>query len=93
MPEERNIIKSVLHQYIPNARFYIFGSRAKDSAQRYSDLDVIIASDEPIALHTLALLADAFSESDLPFMVDLIDWQRISNEFQEHVQREWVVLD
>jgi hypothetical protein len=42
--------------------------------------------DEPVALSTLALLKDAFSESDLSFRVDVIQWCRTSPEFRKIIE-------
>ena len=49
--EERhlNYIKETLKKYIPNpeAKFYIFGSRANGKYREYSDIDIDIAVDCP----------------------------------------------
>ena len=37
-------------------------------------------------------LRDAFSESDLPFKVDIVDWALTSTEFKEIIKRGYEVL-
>ena len=34
----------------------------------------------------------AISESDLPTLVDVMDWARIPQAFREEIEREYVVL-
>ena len=91
---EQQIIAGVLSRYIDaDCEVFVFGSRAKLTNHRHSDLDMVVRSDAPIDLSKLALISDAFSESDLPFRVDFIDWNRISEEFRSHMQGHWVPWD
>ncbi|MHC4165884.1 MAG: nucleotidyltransferase family protein [Planctomycetota bacterium] len=85
-PEQENTIRAILDEYIPDRRVMVFGSRTSSVAKRYSDLDLVIMGDEPVALSTLALLKDAFSESDLSFRVDVIQWCRTSPEFRKIIE-------
>ncbi|WP_299199302.1 nucleotidyltransferase domain-containing protein [uncultured Amphritea sp.] len=69
---------------------YAFGSRTKQTARKYSDLDLLIKTADPIDYGSLSLLEEAFSESDLPFKTDLVDWNRVSEEFQDHIKPQLV---
>jgi hypothetical protein len=35
---------------------------------------------------------DAFSESNLPILVDILDWARIPDSFREEIERVGVVV-
>lgn len=37
-------------------------------------------------------LEEKFAESNLTFKVDLVDWNRITPEFQEKIKQEWKAL-
>ncbi|WP_250657413.1 nucleotidyltransferase family protein [Alkalimarinus coralli] len=88
---ERQVVSDIINTYISgDYRVFVFGSRAKLTNHAHSDLDIVIQSAEPIDLSTLALVSDAFSESDLPFRVDFVDWNRIGKEFRSHIQQHWV---
>jgi predicted nucleotidyltransferase len=89
---EHHFIKQTLIKMLPNAKFYVFGSRAKGTARQYSDLDILVITEEAIPLSTLSALGEAFSESNLPFKVDIVDWHRITPEFRENINREQVEL-
>lgn len=39
-----------------------------------------------------AVLRDAFSESNLPILVDIQDWSRIPDSFREEIERSGVVV-
>lgn len=70
---------------VPNAKVYAFGSRVKGNPRPHSDFDVAIDNQTPIPLNTLSKLEEVFAESDLPFLIDIVDFQRINNEFQQHM--------
>ncbi len=42
----------------------------------------------PLPSRTAALLREAFSESNLPFRVDIIDWAEISESFRKIIQEK-----
>ena len=63
----------------------MFGSRARGTPKPYSDLDLVIMGDTPVALSTLGQLQKAFSDTDLPWRVDVLDWASTSPEFRAHI--------
>ena len=65
-------LKAYLIDTLPHADIYIFGSRAKESASPYSDVDIAIESDI-LDTRELALIRFHIEESNFPFKVDLVD--------------------
>ena len=57
-------------------------SRQRGVPRRYSDLDLAVITDEPLPLDTRAALSKAFSESDLPWKVDVENWASVGESFQ-----------
>lgn len=92
--EQFQIVQDILRQYLPaTTTVWIFGSRATATAKPYSDLDLAIDLDgKPLPLNLYADLAQAFTESDLPYKVDIIDWNSIDNSFQEIIKRSSVIF-
>jgi hypothetical protein len=41
---------------------------------------------------TVALLKEDFSESDLPFKVDIIDWTSISDDLKKIIQKTYQII-
>lgn len=76
------LIKDILSRHIPGKVVWAFGSRVNGRAKPFSDLDLLIKSNDPIDSVTLFNLKDALSESDLPFRVDIVEWNSISEEFK-----------
>jgi len=91
-PDHWEIVRDILKKHVPQYAVWAFGSRAKWHAKPYSDLDLAIITDKPLSLAVSAALADDFSESDLPWKVDVVDWATISASFREIIERDKVVV-
>lgn len=79
--KERQIILSILAKY--PYTFYAFGSRVKGTERPLSDLDLCYK--DPIPDHEIAFLREAFDESDLPYKVDIVSWDRCTPDFQKSI--------
>ncbi len=80
-PEQIQITKDIFAQHAPGKQVCIFGSRVQGTARATSDLDVLILGSEALQPNHRAELKLAFSESNLPFFVDIVEQARISAEF------------
>ncbi|MDO9478850.1 MAG: nucleotidyltransferase domain-containing protein [Pseudohongiella sp.] len=90
--EQWLIVQDILKTHIPEFDVWAFGSRAKRTAKPYSDLDLAIITDQPLPLETSAAMAEDFSESDLPWKVDIVDWATTSESFRQIITRDKVVV-
>ena len=86
------MVTAILAKHVPQANVWVFGSRATGKAKKYSDLDLCIEASEPLGLDLMSALAEDFSESDLPWKVDLVDWHSISEVFRAIIDRDKVLL-
>jgi type I restriction enzyme S subunit len=91
-PDLWMIVRDILRRQVPGFEVWAFGSRVTGKAKRYSDLDLAIITDRALPLGVRAGLEDAFSESDLPWRVDVVDWATTSATFRAIVMRDKVVV-
>lgn len=91
-PEQWEIVRDILQRHVPQFEVWAFGSRAKRTAKPYSDLDLAVITDKPLSMDIGAALADDFSESDLPWKVDVVDWATTSESFRQIIERDKVVV-
>lgn len=91
-PAQWGIVQDILSRHAPGHEVWAFGSRARLTAKPHSDLDLVVISREPLALPELAVLCEAFQESDLPFKVDVVDWASTAEAFRRVIEAERVVL-
>lgn len=91
-PEHWQIVRGILQKHVPDHEVWAFGSRAKWTAKEYSDLDLAVITEQPLPLSVSANLKDDFSESDLPWKVDVVDWAVTSESFQDLIRQMHVVV-
>lgn len=89
---ELETVRRILHEHAPSLEVRAFGSRVSGTARKTSDLDLALMTEQPFDIARMAELRDAFSESDLPFRVDLVDWAGTSDNFRQLINRDYVVL-
>lgn len=91
-PRHWAIIQNILKQHVPGFEVWAFGSRTKGTAKPHSDLDLAVITQQPLSLQMQVALAEAFSESDLPWRVDVLDWSTTQDTFKHLIAEHKLVL-
>ena len=93
VPEQHmETIRRILAEYTGDCEVRIFGSRVNGTARDYSDLDLAIISEGRIKRRVKMLIREAFEESDLPFRVDVIDYNAASDSFRAIIDENCEVI-
>ncbi len=85
-------VERILNRYVPGCEVRAFGSRVTGPAHRYSDLDLAILCKDPLAPGVVEALKDAFSESDLPILVDVTDWYDLPERMRDMIEQNHEVI-
>ena len=91
-PKDREVVIRILDEHVPGCEVRAYGSRVKWRARQHSDLDMAVKDTASVGLFALANLRAAFEESDLPFHVDVMDWEKIPENFRKEILSKSVVL-
>ncbi len=91
-PDHWDIVEGLLRRHVPQREVWAFGSRTQWTAKTYSDLDLAILGNEPLSADHLSALQEDFSESSLPWKVDVVEWSRLSDTFRQIIERDHVVV-
>ena len=81
---DRRTLMALIGQFLPDTRIAAFGSRVKGTARPWSDLDLAVFA-APEQKKNLPLLKEALDESNLPFRVDLLDWDYLPENFRKNI--------
>lgn len=87
-PRHWLIVTTILHKY--PYTFYAFGSRVKGKNRPLSDLDICFMEDIP--WNTRAHIDEDFEESDLPFKVDVVDWNMCDENFRAKISPDLTLI-
>jgi len=84
---DMHTISSILSNYDEVKQVLIFGSRAKGNYHAGSDIDMAIAGNV-VWYKTLRKIKNDFSDSSLPYNVDVINFESLTNEdLKNHILR------
>ena len=87
-------VKTLLRTHVPHAEVWAYGSRVTGSGHEASDLDLVLRNPKNLLEESSVLydLKEAFTESNLPIRVDVMDWARIPASFHREIERAHVVV-
>lgn len=81
-----------IERHIPRSTVWAFGSRVKGSCRPASDLDLAVHCDKETARKDLPRLNEALIESDLPFKVQILDFDRLPETMRATIKKRYVAL-
>jgi predicted nucleotidyltransferase len=91
-PEYLEMIRRILTAHVCDCEVRAFGSRINGTAKDHSDLDLAVVASDKMERRTKMLVKEAFEESDLPFRVDIVDYNAISDEFRAIIDTKYEIL-
>jgi len=57
---QMQIILRILDRYVPDSQVWAFGSRVKGNSKSYSDLDLVVISEDKMSISEFGELIEAF---------------------------------
>ena len=91
-PADLETVRRILREHVPDLEVHAFGSRVAWNARETSDLDLALITAKPLGIDRTAQLRAAFTDSDLPFRVDIVDWATASESFRQRILENHVAL-
>ncbi len=88
------MVQDILRTHLPEAEVWAYGSRVNGDYYEASDLDLVARQPDDLKRRQTQLYEtlDAFSESDLPILVQLVDWAAIPAAFHAEILANYVVI-
>ena len=95
LPETKylNLAKAIILKSVPKDKYavFLFGSRANGKSSRTSDIDVGIYGEKELPIMIKSTIEDELEESTIPYYVDIIDFNDVSEEFKKVALQSIVV--
>ena len=90
---KKQIIR-LFERHAPDVEVWAYGSRVSGDCHSASDLDLVLRNESlnKIPVEKLSEIKTAFTESNIPFLVDLRDWARLPDSFKKEIKSAYVVL-
>ena len=81
-------IVDIISALIPNAKIYLFGSRARGTHSKWSDIDLALDTGKPLTNTNIDEVKSVLAATNIPYKVDVLDFQSVSTEMQTSIRRD-----
>ena len=84
--------KELVFKYINTSLYkvFVYGSRARNTHHRFSDLDIGVIGEKPLAAHVHLELEHKLDESRIPFKVEIVDFSIADENFKKEAMQNVV---
>lgn len=90
-PRYLDILLEIFRNYCPNAEIWAYGSRISGEAHEASDLDLVVKSFNDSSKNIYEL-KELVNNSDIPIIVDILDYNNIPESFQKEIEKNYIVI-
>lgn len=85
-------IISLISALVPDAKIYLYGSRARGTQSEWSDIDLALDVGHPLPLGIVGELVAIFEASSIPYRIDVVDVNgSISKAMRESILKDKVL--
>ncbi|MEK7611679.1 MAG: nucleotidyltransferase domain-containing protein [Patescibacteria group bacterium] len=84
MKDYKSEIKKIVLKHLPSEGYqaFLFGSRSDGTAKAWSDWDIGLLGPEPVPAKLLAEIEEELEDSEIPFLVEVVDLVETSPKFR-----------
>lgn len=87
--EYLNELKDIFKNYCPKAEIWAYGSRLTNDCHSGSDLDMVVKNFNDDGKH-LYELRQLLNESSIPFLMDIQEFDKLPQSFQNEILKRYV---
>ncbi len=87
----KNKIVGIISVLIPEAKIYLFGSRARGNYKRYSDIDIALDAGKPLENVDVDEVKCMLNESNIHHLIDVLDFHSVNHAMQQAIMKEKLV--
>ena len=90
-PRYLDMLLEIFGNYCPNVVIWAYGSRINGEAHEASDLDLVVKSFNDSSKNIYEL-KELVNNSDIPIIVDILDYNNIPESFQKEIEKNYIVI-
>jgi len=84
---------SIIFEFLPNCKVYLFGSRARQEHDQGADVDLALDDNKPIDPNIMYKIKEKIEESTIPLFVDLVDMHNADEAIKKEIENEGILWE
>lgn len=89
--ETKEKIIAIISALVPHAKIYLFGSRARKTHSRSSDIDIAIDAGKALPHAAIDEMVSVFSATNIMEKIDVVDIHQVPNEMRDSIAQEGIL--
>jgi uncharacterized protein len=89
--ETKQKIITLIKALLPEAKIYLFGSRAKGTHDRWSDIDIAVDTGQPLPITAVDEAASVLEATNIPYKIELVDFRKAPAYLQKSIEQEGIL--
>ncbi len=90
-PEIKNKIIRIIYAIIPDVKIYLFGSRARKTASKWSDIDIALDAGKKIPLTMVDEIISIFQATNIPYKIEVVDLFQVNDDMKKAIEKERIL--
>jgi len=91
--EYKKTLLSIIQEFLPNCKVYLFGSRARQEHDEGADIDLALDNKKPIDLNIIYKIKNKIEESTIPLFVDIVDINNADEAIKKEIENEGILWE
>lgn len=92
LQEEYKIkIINLITALMPDVSIYLFGSRARAEHHPTADIDIALKGKEKLEIVDVGEVREVLNAIYIPYPVDVVDFNRVSADMREMIEKEGIL--
>lgn len=84
-------IIAIISALVPDATIYLFGSRARGTQSKWSDIDIALEANQPISRFVLGEVMSIFEASNILYKIQVVDINSVNEAMRESILRDRIL--
>ena len=81
-------IIAIISALVPDATIYLFGSRARGTQSKWSDIDIALDAGHPISRFILGEVMSIFEASNILYKIQVVDINSVNEAMKTSILRD-----
>lgn len=91
MIKDKQLMIRLLNALFPGVKIYLFGSRARNTHQSTSDIDIALDAGHPLDILEIVRARNVLDTLYVPQKIDIVDLNSIPTELKEIILKEGIL--
>ena len=89
--EAKNKLVGILSVLFPDAKIYLFGSRARGTATEFSDIDIALDEGKTIDRLRIGEAVAMLNESNIPYKIEIVDMHELPEAMVQQIKKDGIL--